>query len=502
VDDLAIRDLASAGGLAASSPVDGTLSARLEADVPIAEPMKSRGTLRVEPLRAVVAGEALTSGEPIVAVFDATGVRVNRLVVRGSAGALTGRLAVERGGRLDAELQGQIQLALLTSLRPDVEEASGTVNVTATVAGTTTAPVISGEGTVRGGRLRVKGYSEPVHEIEARFTASRAGLRITQAQGLFGGGTLSATGEAALMDWGLGFYRVALIARHVAVAPMEGLSTLWDGEVEVTGRGARGQIGGELRLLRGNYTRELAPPSKGPSPVATSSPTGTGLPLRILVKLDDNLIVRNRTARLRLGGTLSVEGTTAAPAVLGTIESREGLVAFRNRRFTVVSATARLLDPRRIDPFLNAVATARIREYDVSVRVSGRVDSLEVTLRSTPPLAQEDLLALVAFGATRAELERSPGGVLAWEATTTIVRDLLGLDTLDSEGRLAGAVERLQVGPSGSDQTAPGEVRGPETRTGQRVRVEYRLLGPISLVGEQGQQGGYAAGVVLRLRFR
>jgi translocation and assembly module TamB len=226
------------------------------------------------------------------------------------------------------------------------------------------------------------------------------------------------------------------------------------------------------------------------------------MPLRILVKLDDNLIVRNRTARLRLGGTLSVEGTTAAPAVLGTIESREGIVAFRNRRFTVVSATARFLDPRRIEPILNAVATSRIREYDVTVRVSGRLDSLDMSLRSIPPLSQEDLLALVAFGATRAELQHSAPGVLAWEATRTLVGDLLGLDTLEGESRLGGAAARLQVGAAAPDQSASGEVRGPETRNGQRVRVEYRLLGPFSLVGEQGQQGGYAAGVVLRLRFR
>jgi autotransporter translocation and assembly factor TamB len=502
VDELALGELAPHLGLGAAPSIEGTLSARIQAEVPLARPTASRGTLRVDPLRAVVAGESVTSREPIVAVFDATGVRVERFVLQGSAGAVTGRLGVERGGRLDAALRGQIQLGLLGGLRPELEETSGTLDVTATVAGTTAAPVFDGEGTVRGGRIRLKGVAEPVHEIEAHVTASRAGLRLTQARGQFGGGTVSATGEAALTNGALGAYRAELTARRVGVSPMEGLSTLWDGELAVTGRGARGQVGGELRLLRGNYTRELAPASKGPAPAASAGPTGPGLPLRVLVRLDDNLIVRNRTARLRVGGTLSIEGTTAAPAVLGTLESREGMVAFRNRRFTIVSATARFLDPRRIEPFLNAVATASIREYDVTVRVSGRLDSLDVSLRSIPPLSQEDLLALVAFGATRAELQRSPAGVLAWEATGTIVRDLLGLDSLDGESRLAGAAARFQVGPAPPGQTTPGELRSSETGTGQRVRVEYRLLGPVSLVGEQGQQGGYAAGVVLRLRFR
>ncbi len=222
--------------------------------------------------------------------------------------------------------------------------------------------------------------------------------------------------------------------------------------------------------------------------------------MRIAVKLDDNLVVRNRTASLRIGGTLSVEGSTAAPAVLGMLETREGRVTFRDRRFTILTATARFVDPRRIDPFLDAIATARIREYDVTVRVSGRTDQLDVRLSSTPPLPQEDLLALVAFGATRAELERSPAGVLAEEAARTIVRDLLGLQGLPG---LGGGEQRLQVGTRTTpERTTPAGAPGTESAGQQRVRVEYQLLGPLSLVGERGMSGGYTAGVVLRLRFR
>ncbi|HEY1335553.1 MAG TPA: translocation/assembly module TamB domain-containing protein, partial [Myxococcaceae bacterium] len=484
VDDLALGELLRRFGPETPAPVEATVSARIQAEVPFARPTAARGTLRLDRLQAVVAGEALASREPIVAAFDANGVRVDRFALQGSAGSITGHVMVTAGGQLDASLRGQTQLAFLASLRPEVEEASGTLEVTATVTGTTAAPVISGTGTVRGATVRVAGYADPIRELEVQVTASATGLRLTKAQGSLGGGTLTATGEAALAGRELGAYRVTLTARSVSLSPIEGLSSLWDGDLELTGRGARRHLGGELRLLRGTYARELAPASGG-GPPGAGPPEHPGLPLRVLVKLDDNLVVRNRTARLRLGGTLSLEGTTAAPAVLGVIETRDGSVAFRNRRFTVVSGTARFLDPRRIDPFLDATATARVRDYDVTARVSGRLDSLEVTLRSTPPLAQEDLLALVAFGATRAELERSPAGVLAWEATTTLVRDLLGLETLD--GDTQGPLGRLQVGTAVPDRPSTTDSMAPEARNNQRVRVEYQLVGPLSLVGEQGQ---------------
>ena len=334
----------------------------------------------------------------------------------------------------------------------------GSLDVSVTARGTTSAPEISGTGALHGASVTVRGYAEPVREIQARLTASPAGLRLVEARGVLGGGTLTASGEAALADGGLGAYRVALTARRVAATPLDGLSTLWDGDVELAGRAARGLLQGELRLVRGLYTRELAPAAGAPpGSTAGQASGGAGLPLRIAVKLDDNLVVRNRTASLRVGGTLSVEGSTAAPAVLGVVEIREGRVTFRDRRFTILTATARFVDPRRVDPFIDAAATARIREYDVTARVSGRTDRLDVRLSSTPPLPQEDLLALVAFGATRAELERSPAGVLAEEAARTIVRDLLGLEGLPGlvAATAASSGSRWEPGPRPSGRPRP-----------------------------------------------
>ena len=501
VDDLPLGELGRRLGLGERATVDGSVSARLLADVPLDRPRAGRGTLRLDPLRLVVAGEALASREPIVASFDAGALRVERLLLEGRAGTITGRGALHAGGGLDAELGARIPLSMLATLRPEVEAAGGILDVRATVRGTTSAPEISGTGALHDASVTVRGYAEPVREIQARFTASPAGLRLIEARGALGGGTLTASGEAALADGGLGAYRVALTARRVAVTPLDGLSTLWDGDLELVGRAARGLLQGELRLVRGLYTRELAPGAGAPQGSAGPASGGVGLPLRIAVKLDDNLVVRNRTVSLRVGGALSVEGSTAAPAVLGMLETREGRVTFRDRRFTIITATARFVDPRRVDPFVDAVATARIRQYDVTARVSGRTDRLDVRLSSTPPLPQEDLLALVAFGATRAELERSPAGVLAEEAARTIVRDLLGLQGLPGLG--GDGEQRLQVGTrTAPERTAPASAPGTESAGQQRVRVEYQLLGPLSLVGEQGMSGGYAAGVVLRLRFR
>ena len=73
-----------------------------------------------------------------------------------------------------------------------------------------------------------------------------------------------------------------------------------------------------------------------------------------------------------------MQGTSGAPVVFGAIESHDGRIVFRGTRLRGQSATVRLADPRAVDPLLDAVATSRIRDYEVTVQVSGRLSDLSV----------------------------------------------------------------------------------------------------------------------------
>jgi hypothetical protein len=172
----------------------------------------------------------------------------------------------------------------------------------------------------------------------------------------------------------------------------------------------------------------------------------------------------------------------------------------------VTSATVRFADPRRLDPYLDVVATSRIAEYDVTMQITGPVSSIAVRFSSTPRLAQNDLLSLVAFGVTGAQLRESPATVLLGEAGQLLARNVLGIDP-------GASGLRISTGSAGNGAGElhgfPGEERtigGPSqtTRGGRKetVRVEYQLLYPLFLSGEYDREGGYGADVVLRFRFR
>jgi hypothetical protein len=311
-------------------------------------------------------------------------------------------------------------------------------------------------------------------------------VRIVKASATVGGGSLNAAGEVGIAEGRVGDFRVAVTARRVDLSLLEGLETEWDADLELVGFGPRSLLRGEARLVRGLYARDISllrmlierRPAAG-----LASDAGVHLDLR--ANLDDKIIVRTALARLRAGGLLRVQGTSAAPIVFGSLTVREGQIVFRRHTFELTSASVRFTDPRRIDPELDVRGIARIRDYDVTMQVTGRSDDLKVTFVSSPPLPEEDVLSLVAFGATRAQMGRAGAGAFVGEAASFLAQDLFG----------------IQPGQTGVN-VYMDYAQGPQTTDERRLRVEYQVLGPLRVAGEQDFRGGFGGDVLIRFRFR
>jgi autotransporter translocation and assembly factor TamB len=485
----------------------GTLSARATWRGALAAPRRGQGAVAIDPLVLVAEGQSWESRGPVEMRWTDSGLRIVKLEL--GAGEATARATggLRPDGTLDIAVDGRLPLGLLAALRPEIRSASGIAEVSLRATGPVAAPTLLGEGAIREGNLLFRDRAETVRDLTARFSLSERSIAVREASAGVGGGRVDGRGEIALDHWQLRGYRFRAVAKSVALATIEGLSTAWDAELDLSGLGEQAVLQGDVRLARGVYSRELSLLSMAlSSHRALASEEGSPLRLRLRVKLDDNLVVRNRTIDLRAGGTLTVEGTAGQPAIFGAIESHDGRIAFRSHDFTVVTATVRFVDPQRIDPVLDVVATSHIREYDVTMQVNGRTSDLKVRLSSSPTLPQDDLLALVAFGATRAELKDSPASVLLTEAAKAVAQNVLGIDPT-VPGLRVGTVSSTdstsevkhgpfeEHAPPAASRNAPGDRR-------ERVRIEYQLLKPLFLSSDYDLEGGYGADVVLRFRFR
>lgn len=436
----------------------------------------------------------------------------DRLRVTEAAGMVAG-IALEASGdvtlqrpvpRLDLRVTARLPLERLAALRPEVQEAAGTLALEVRIAGSASAPAVTGEGALGGGRLVLRDYPDPVRDVRLRLAMSPQAVRVTDFAAVVSGGTLTGRGELALRDGQLGAYRARLEARRVSPEALEGLRSTWDADLELVGSGTRAQLRGEARLLRGTYVSELPLLRMVLDRRPAAGSAGPGLPLDVRVRLDDNLLVRTTLATFPAGGTLTVRGTTAAPVVFGTVEAREGQITLRRQRFTIERGLARFDDPRRLNPALDVLARARIRTYDVTLRVRGRMDDLEVRASSVPPLPEEDVLSLVAFGQTRGQLG---AGAFASELAGLILEDALGvrspLSRVDVELQTADPGRRsVTVGAAITPQTRVLYTQGIDQADDRRLRIEYQVTGPLWVTGEQSVNGSFGGGVLVRLRFR
>jgi autotransporter translocation and assembly factor TamB len=484
--------------------LDGTLTARADVLVPLSQPSAARGSLTIRAARLLVAGDEWTNRGPVTLRWEPNLLTIESLHLTSRLGDLHASGRVDPWGAINVQVDGRFPLRLLPALRPEIREAGGTLVVTGQIGGTVAAPQPVGEATIQGGTLQLRDRPETLREIEARILVSAAGLRLVEATASLGRGRVRANGELALAGWRPQTYRVVAAGTNVAIAPFDGLQTTWDLDLELVGQGNRNLLRGEGRLLQGRYTGRLNLVSmllsRQVEPAADVSPA---MPIHITLKLNNNLRVDTNWARMQVGGRLSLEGTTAMPVVLGSLESEEGRITFRKHRWTVSSAAVRFADPRRIDPILDVTGRALIKQYDVTLHLSGRLDELTFRFSSVPPLKQQELLSLVTVGTTSA----TAGGAFG-EVVQLLAEDVVGVATAGYAPETFGIEQtdkKEQMFSVGKQVTEDVRVLYSQSISGasKRVlRVEYQVIGPLLLSADQDFQGGFGGDVLIRLRFR
>jgi autotransporter translocation and assembly factor TamB len=487
-----------------SLDVDGTLTAVAEFQVPLSQPAAARGVVTLAPVRLRVAGEEWTDRAPVALRWEADVLTVDRLHLGSRLGDLKVSGLVNPWGALDLQIDGRVPLAVLPAFRPEIRQVAGTATILGRIRGTAGAPRPTGEATIQAATFQLRDRPEIFRDVEARILFSPDGLRLAQATASLGRGQIRASGDLTLDGWRPGAYRITAAGTNVSIAPIEGLQTAWDFDLELAGQADRRLLRGEGRLVQGRYTGQLNLVSlllsRQSEPAADASPA---IPIHVVLLLNNNFRVDTNWARLRIDGRLSLEGTTARPIVLGSLESQEGRITFRKHRWTVTSAAARFADPRRIEPILDVTGRASINQYDVTLHLSGRLNELVFRFSSVPPLKEQELLSLVTVGTTSAT-----AGAAFGEVGQLLAEDILGLAT----GGFAPETLGVEKTEKNQEVFNIGKQVGEDVRVlysqalsgaSKRVlRIEYQVIGPVLLSGEQDFQGGFAGDILIRLRFR
>jgi autotransporter translocation and assembly factor TamB len=246
--------------------------------------------------------------------------------------------------------------------------------------------------------------------------------------------------------------------------------------------------------------------------------------LDLRVHAPDRVYIDNNLAQIELRADLRLRGEARQPSMTGSLRLLSGELVLRGNTFTVLAGTIDFRDRFKLNPVLDMTAEAEIDSgedvYTITMRVTGTGEEPRVEFSADDPnLSQNDVISLVAFGKTMAQLQRSAGGTAAADvlafvptgSTEENVRELIGVDRFEvgaSQASDSNAIEPMVTIGKNLGERLRGFVTttfGVEQR--RIVQLEYRWSRRVSVVGSwesetESQAGAFGGDVRFRYEFR
>jgi outer membrane protein assembly complex protein YaeT len=499
-------------GVVPELSVDG----RLHVQGPLASPEQ----LRVEGLLEQVrldAGYASARSRGTAPVLWESGLfDVGRLTMENEAGTAILDLSLEPGPRptISAGLEGSADLRLLDAFFPDLS-ASGSVSVDLRLEGSLDDPALWGEAEIHRGRFRISGFPQALDAVEARLRLVDSVAQVRSLEASVGGGRLRGEGEAVLEGLGVDSYEFSLRAEAVLLRYPRGFRGQYDADLEIAGDTTQALLSGEIRMIRGLYSRDLKIEEKmfagrvREFEGAALPGFGSSLWLDLRVEAPDNLWVRNDMGDLEARAELEVGGSLARPEVTGRVQAFPGgRFRFRNVDYELEQGDLSLGGRRQEQPRFDLRAHTDVRDYEIVLAAEGTLERFDYELTSRPPLSDQDIVSLLVTGQTLEEIagptRQTPrgdlaaayfGGAVGQALFGGMAQNLLGLDRFEIRPSAIGAsgkpTTRITLGKRVTDDVLFLYSRDISAQEDDIYQMEYALGRSLRLFAEQSGQGTY-----------
>ena len=346
------------------------------------------------------------------------------------------------------------------------QHLSGPIGVAADFTGRVDNPQLT--GIVRANNLTYTNetYGTRITNLalQGRFTSST--LEITQLSGRAGQGTIIGQGSVGFASTAGYPIDIRLHMQDAQLARSDNLGATLTGDLAITNSRAGGAlIKGDLELPNVRYqiirqgaaqVIELAGVRrKGeplPDPKAVQEAQAGGTPS--VWKLDLRLRAQNQVFVAGMGlesewsADLRVQGTTATPSMVGEANLIRGTYSFSGQRFDVTQGHVQFTGARPPNPRIDLVATANIKDVDVSINVSGSAYNPQIAFTSSPALPQDEIMARILFGGSVSEISALQAVQLA--SSLNGLRG--GSGGLNPLGKLRSATGLARLRVLGADQ--------------------------------------------------
>ncbi len=395
----------------------------------------------------------------------------------------------------------------------------GKVNYLAEVRGLPASPRLDGAADFQGPLLPFPRFAQALTDYTGLVFVQNNRVSVRSFKAKLGGGNLQGAGEILLGKRGVDSIRFNLDGEDLLLSPLERTRVLADASLRLVKDNGRFVLEGNIDTEKLSWRREIFEKlafSSSPYPETGREPgIFDDLTLNIRLKAEDNAWMENSLGRIRGRFDLTVTGSVKAPIVLGEIEALGGEAYFQDRKFQVLRGRVSFYNPAAMEPYLNFRCETHVKDFRVTLNLTGLASQVRPEFASSPPLPPEDVLALLALGeafkrpySTETSAQMSTASLLSFELTEEAQKRAERLFSLDRfridpflMGSSAEMTARLTVGKKISRDFSIYYSTNLTRQTEEIVRLEWDLSNEFSLVGTRNELGRISFDFKIRKRF-
>jgi translocation and assembly module TamB len=306
----------------------------------------------------------------------------------------------------DLQVNGQLDLAGLRTFSPDIV-ASGVATLQANIRGELASPQVFGALELKNATLNVDGVPNGLDKVNGRVLFNRRRATIENRLTAESGGGALALGGFIDFSSNDTFYRLQAEAGRVRIRYPEGVSTVANASVTLSGTTERSLLAGTVTVLRSGFTPRtdlgslLAESGRAESTPKDANKFLANMQIDVKVRtVPETQFTTSLTNDLQAEANLQIRGTGARPVALGRITISQGDINFFGNKYSIKRGEVSFYNPTKVEPTLDLDLETRVRGVDVIVNFTGPIDKLNVSYRSDPPLQPGEIIALLTVGRT------------------------------------------------------------------------------------------------------
>ena len=398
-------------------------------------------------------------------------------------------------------------VSVITRFVPAIRYIQGTAEASVDIAGTIAKPLLSGNALLDLPAIRLADPDMPSvngFRGDLRFAGNQ--LTITQFGGDLSGGTFGLTGNILFTDLTNPRFDLRMVSHGALVLRNESVTVRADSDVRVQGPLAAASVTGDIGITQSRFFKEIeilplelpGRPAPKPPPAPPTNPSIDTPPLRdwkfaVKIHTKDPFLIHGNLANGSVLVDLNLGGTGKAPTLDGTVRIENFVASLPFSKLNVTNGFVYFTKDDPFVPHLNIQATSNLQDYNINVYIYGTAQDPKTVMSSEPPLRQEDIVSLLATGATTANLNSGTG--IAGRAAILVLQELYHkvfkakapTDT-DNES----FVSRFKV-----------DVGGVDPRSGQQeISSSFKLSDQLYLIGDIDVGGDLRGMVRYLIRFK